>query len=30
MSFGYADTAHPANGFRTTRAPLHEVVRYEG
>lgn len=30
ISFGYADTAHPANGFRTTRAPLDEVVRYAG
>lgn len=27
ISFGYADTAHPANGFRTTRAPVEEFVR---
>jgi nitroreductase len=26
VSFGYEDAAHPANGFRTTRAPLDEVV----
>ena len=30
ISFGYADTGHPANAFRTTRAPLDQVVRYEG
>jgi nitroreductase len=30
VSFGYADAGHPANGFRTTRASLDEVVRYEG
>lgn len=29
ISFGYADPAHPANGFRTGRAGLSEVVRYE-
>lgn len=29
ISFGYADPAHPANSFRTTRAPLDEVVRYK-
>lgn len=29
ISFGYADTGHPANGFRTSRAALPEVVRYE-
>jgi nitroreductase len=29
VSFGYADPAHPANGFRTGRAGLDEVVRYE-
>lgn len=29
ISFGYADPDHPANGFRTTRAPLDQVVRYE-
>ena len=28
ISFGYADAAHPANSFRTTRAPLAEVVRF--
>jgi nitroreductase len=30
ISFGYADPDHPANGFRTTRAPLEEVVSYAG
>lgn len=30
ISFGHADAAHPVNGFRTTRAPLGEVVRYAG
>ncbi|MGH6614585.1 nitroreductase [Sphingomonas sp.] len=28
ISFGYADPAHPANGFRTKRASLDQVVRY--
>lgn len=28
ISFGLADTAHPANSFRTPRAPLGEVVRW--
>ena len=28
ISFGYEDAAHPANGFRTTRAPLAEVARW--
>lgn len=28
ISFGHADEAHPANGFRTTRAGLDEVVRW--
>jgi nitroreductase len=28
ISFGYAEPDHPANRFRTTRAPLEEVVRY--
>ena len=28
ISFGYADPAHPANGFRTTRADLDQVVRF--
>jgi nitroreductase len=26
ISFGYPDPAHPANGFRTSRAPLDQVV----
>lgn len=26
ISFGFEDSAHPANGFRTTRAPLDEVA----
>ena len=29
ISFGYADPTHPANGFRTARASLDQVVRYE-
>lgn len=28
ISFGYADTDHPANGFRTERAPLSEFVTF--
>jgi len=28
ISFGYADPAHPANGFRTTRESVENVVRY--
>ena len=28
ISFGYPDPEHPANRFRTTRAPLPEVVRW--
>jgi nitroreductase len=28
ISFGYGDKAHPANQFRTTRAPLGEVVTW--
>jgi nitroreductase len=28
ISFGYADPDHPANRFRTTRAPLQDVVRW--
>lgn len=28
VSFGYEDTAHPANSFRTTRAPLGEVATW--
>ena len=30
ISFGYEDTAHPANAFRTTRAPLAETVTFVG
>ena len=26
ISFGYRDDAHPANQFRTERAPLSEIV----
>ena len=29
ISFGYADTDHPINGFRTSRAGLTDVVRWE-
>jgi len=28
VSFGYEDTAHPANGYRTSRAPLEQAVRF--
>ncbi len=28
ISFGFADAAHPANQFRTTRAPLSEAVQW--
>ncbi len=28
ISFGYADTAHPANSYRTTRAELPDVVQW--
>lgn len=28
ISFGYADTSHPVNGFRTSRAPLTEYVEW--
>lgn len=28
VSLGYADTAHPANGFRTTRAETSDAVRW--
>lgn len=28
ISFGYEDEAHPANNFRTTRAPVSDVVRW--
>lgn len=30
ISFGYEDEAHPANGFRTSRASLDEAVRFLG
>ncbi len=30
IAFGYADDAHPANGFRTARAGLDEVVDWRG
>jgi nitroreductase len=30
ISFGYADPEHPANGFRTKRAPLEQVVGWAG
>ena len=28
LSFGYADPAHPVNGFRTTRAAVADAVRW--
>jgi|BEDMetMinimDraft_2_1075160.scaffolds.fasta_scaffold16156_2 nitroreductase len=28
ISLGYADPSHPANGFRTTRAALEEIVTF--
>lgn len=28
ISFGYADNDHPANSYRTARAPLHEVATW--
>jgi nitroreductase len=30
IAFGYADTAHPVNSFRTARAGLEEVVTWAG
>jgi len=30
IALGYADTGHPANAFRTTRAPLQEVLQWQG
>lgn len=30
ISFGYADANHPANAFRTDRAPLDQVVTFKG
>nr|WP_324197820.1 nitroreductase family protein [Nocardia abscessus] len=28
ISFGYPDVDHPANSYRTTRAPVDEVVTW--
>jgi nitroreductase len=28
ISFGYPDLEHPANGYRTSRASLDEVVNW--
>ena len=28
MSFGYEDGAHPVNNFRTSRAPVDDVVTW--
>ena len=30
ISFGYEDPAHPANGFRTDRAALDEIMEIRG
>lgn len=30
ITFGYEDTDHPANGFRTERAPLSEILEIRG
>ncbi|MCD1625537.1 nitroreductase [Seohaeicola saemankumensis] len=30
ISFGYADKDHPANAFRTARAPLSELIDWRG
>jgi len=30
ISFGRSDTTHPANAFRTDRAPLNEVITWAG
>lgn len=30
ISFGYPDRDHPANGFRTSRAPLDQVIDWRG
>ena len=30
ISFGFADGSHPANAFRTSRAPAEEVVQRQG
>jgi len=28
LAFGFEDATHPANGFRTSRAPLTDVVQW--
>ena len=30
ISFGYPDSGHPANGFRTARADVTDIVRWHG
>lgn len=30
VSLGYSDTEHPANAFRTTRAPVGEILTWKG
>ncbi len=30
LSFGYANSDHPANGFRTERAPLADIIDWRG
>ena len=30
ISFGYEDAHHSANGFRTSRAPLDEMITWAG
>ena len=30
ISFGYPDTSHPANSYRTTRAAIPEAVAFIG
>ena len=30
ISFGYADPDHPANSFRSSRAPLEQIVEWHG
>ena len=30
ISFGYPDSGHPANGFRTARADVADIVRWHG
>jgi nitroreductase len=29
ISFGYADTAHPVNSYRTDRAGVHDIARFD-